>query len=126
MRTARRGLGATGIQHQLRAAKQSDCLARGFAFHLGVPNLRGAAAMHQARLASDAAFKRGAEIVGLELDRREIRRAFRQRYNAAVTASGIGKRDHGRRVQIAVGRQMLLADLEPAVGEAVGVARCSG
>ena len=50
--------------------------------------------------------------LALELDRREIVGACRQVRDAAVAARGVGERDDGRRVQVAVRREQLGPDVE--------------
>lgn len=74
--------------------------------------------MNQTRFAGDAAFKRGTDEVRLEFDRGKAGRTFWQRHEATVTAGRVRQRHDRGGVQITVGRQMLLADLEPAAGEA--------
>src|ERR1022692_5191377 len=69
--------------------------------------------------ANDAA-ARGAEKIAFQLDGREILCAGRQVGNAAVTARGIRERNDCRRMEVPVGREQLVAELELAADATLG------
>ena len=110
---------AFGQRIDLRAAEERDLLAVRLARDLRVPHLRRVAQVHRPRHGDDRAFARGAEEVGLELDRREVLRALGQVRDAAEARRGVGERDHRRRVQVAVGREELRPDVELGVQQAL-------
>src|SRR4029079_8973815 len=69
---------ASRRQEHLRAAEERDRAVVGLAPDRRVPYLRGAAEVRVPRDARDRAVTRGAEKIGLELDRREVGHARRQ------------------------------------------------
>src|ERR1700675_5147267 len=68
--------------------------------------------MRGRRDADDGAIARGAQEIAFQLDGREVLRAGRQVGNAAVAACGVRKRDYGCRMQVSVGSQELIPDVE--------------
>jgi len=107
------------VKNNLRASKQRNRLAAGLALHLGIPDLCGASAVQQPRLAGYCAVKSGADEVGFELDRGEPCGAFRKRRDAAVAARRICKCNDRRGMKISVRSQMLFADFEPTMRKTV-------
>src|SRR5215203_3876193 len=90
------------IQDHLRAAEERELLA-GFLIGDGrVPDLGGAPAVDEGGLARDRALVLGAQEVALEFDGRETRGVFGEGDEAAVAAGGVGERDDGGGVQVAV------------------------
>src|SRR6202790_306612 len=68
--------------------------------------------MRRRRNADDGAIARGPQKIAFQLDGREVFRAGRQVGNAAVAARGVRKRDYRCRMQVSVGSQELVPDVE--------------
>jgi len=94
--------------------RNSDGFAVGFARHLGVPDLRGAAAVNETRGATNAAFARCAQEIRLEFRGREARRAGGQAIQAAESGCRIRQRHHARGMKKAGRRQVMRPDVETA------------
>src|SRR6185503_20622269 len=75
-----------GVNDELRAAEEGDCLAGVLVAHDGVPELRRAAEVQRLRHDGDGALSRRAEEIRLELDRREAGGALRKIRDAAIAA----------------------------------------
>src|SRR5262245_46386452 len=101
--------GLPGVEQDLRASKQRDGFLVRLALHLGVPDLRGTAAMDEPRRAANAAFARRPEKIGFQLCRGESGCALGQRVQAAEAASTIGERHDARGVQESGRRQVMLS-----------------
>src|SRR5262245_58366950 len=115
VRNATRRTSTLGIDDELRAAKERERLAGFLVRDYRVPELRRAPEVLRPRDHGDDSLAGRAEAVGLALDARESARALGQVGNAAVAAGGVGERDDGARVQVAVGRDVVRLDRELGV-----------
>ena len=97
-------------QHQLCAAEQGQGFAAFLVRHGGVPDLGGFADMGWFGHTGQGAVARGAQMIRLELHRRETTGAFWQVQDATVAGAGVGQGDEGTCMQETIGRHEVLGN----------------